>query len=263
MIDIGLVALTIFAYLVAAAWQLRFAPQNRGRLSKRSALLGVIAVLSHATVLGTQVSSQTSSALSLVDASSLAFLMTNIATLALLALRPLQTLLIGLFPLSALAVLIAAIGPDTVSPLALQPGTIIHIAGSLAANALLAMSAMQAIIVSIQDRRLRAHNNSGLTQWLPPLQKMERLLFELLLIGFLLLSFSIVSGFLFLEDMLAQHVAHKTVFTISAWLIYASLLWGHHYLGWRSRSAVKLTLIGFALILLAYYGSKLVLEWIL
>ena len=63
MIDIGLVALTIFAYLVAAAWQLRFAPQNRGRLSKRSALLGVIAVLSHATVLGTQVSSQTSSAL--------------------------------------------------------------------------------------------------------------------------------------------------------------------------------------------------------
>ena len=235
MIDIGLVALTIFAYLMAAAWQLRFAPQNRGRLSKRSALLGVIAVLSHATVLGTQVSSQTSSALSLVDASSLAFLMTNIATLALLALRPLQTLLIGLFPLSALAVLIAAIGPDTASAVALQPGTIIHIAGSLAANALLAMSAMQAIIVSIQDRRLRAHNNSGLTQWLPPLQKMERLLFELLLIGFLLLSFSIVSGFLFLEDMLAQHVAHKTVFTISAWLIYASLLWGHHYLGWRSR----------------------------
>ena len=171
MIDIGLVALTIFAYLMAAAWQLRFAPQNRGRLSKRSALLGVIAVLSHATVLGTQVSSQTSSALSLVDASSLAFLMTNIATLALLALRPLQTLLIVLFPLSALAVLIAAIGPDTVSPLALQPGTIIHIACSLAANALLAMAAMQAIIVSIQDRRLRAHNNLGLTQWLPPLTK--------------------------------------------------------------------------------------------
>jgi ABC-type uncharacterized transport system permease subunit len=153
--------------------------------------------------------------------------------------------------------------PSNLQANALASGVVIHIACSLSANALLAIAAMQAGLVALQDRQLRTHHNLGMTRWLPPLQKMERLLFELLWIGFAVLSLAIISGFVFLEDMLAQHVAHKTVFTISAWVVYASLLWGHYKLGWRSRTAVKLTLIGFSLILLAYFGSKFVLQWLL
>ena len=67
----------------------------------------------------------------------------------------------------------------------------------------------------------------------------------------------------FLEDMFAQHLVHKTVLSISAWWLFSILLWGHHKLGWRSQTATRLTLAGFAVLMLAYFGSKLVLEVIL
>ena len=92
---------------------------------------------------------------------------------------------------------------------------------------------------------------------------MEAMLFELLWIGLGLLSIAIASGALFIDDIFAQSLVHKTVLTIAAWLLFATLLWGHYRLGWRSKTAVRLTLAGFALLMLAFFGSKLVLELIL
>src|SRR5690625_6552585 len=63
--------------------------------------------------------------------------------------------------------------------------------------------------------------------------------------------------------MFAQHVAHKTVFSLAAWVIYVVLLWGRHRVGWRGYTAIRWTLAGFVLLMLAYFGSKLVLELIL
>lgn len=254
---------TAATYLFAAGHQLQYAPKHRGASSLPALISGCIAIILHAYLVFSAMTGHALVPLGFIEASSLAFLLTNIVAALLLLIRPLQTVLIGLFPLSALAVLASLLAPSKVATNTLEPGVVIHIACSLAANALLALAAMQAGLVAIQDRQLRTHHNLGITRWLPPLQKMERLLFELLWIGFALLSLAIISGFVFLEDMLAQHVAHKTVFTVCAWLIYASLLWGHNRLGWRSRTAVKLTVIGFLLILLAYFGSKFVLEWLL
>ncbi|MDX1733850.1 MAG: cytochrome c biogenesis protein CcsA, partial [Halioglobus sp.] len=89
------------------------------------------------------------------------------------------------------------------------------------------------------------------------------MLFELLWIGVSLLSIAIVSGFVFVEDIFAQDIAHKTILTIVAWLLFSSLLWGHYQLGWRAKTAVRLTLAGFIFLMLAFFGSKLVLELIL
>jgi ABC-type uncharacterized transport system permease subunit len=254
---------TASAYLLAAGYQLYYAPKHRGASSPLALGSGVIAIVLHGYLVFSVMLHHALAPLGFIEASSLAFFLTNVVAALLLVIRPLQTVLIGLFPLSALTVLISAIAPSDMQSTALAPGVVIHIACSLSANALLAIAAMQAGLVAIQDRQLRTHHNLGVTRWLPPLQKMERLLFELLWIGFAVLSLAIISGFVFLEDMLAQHVAHKTVFTISAWLVYASLLWGHHLQGWRSKTAVKLTLAGFFLILLAYFGSKFVLQWLL
>lgn len=104
---------------------------------------------------------------------------------------------------------------------------------------------------------------SGFIQLLPPLQTMETLLFEMIWAGLILLSISIVSGLIFLDNIFAQHLVHKSVLSISAWLTFAVLLWGRHQSGWRGITAIRGTLIGFALLLLAYFGSKLVLEIIL
>jgi ABC-type uncharacterized transport system permease subunit len=92
---------------------------------------------------------------------------------------------------------------------------------------------------------------------------MEAMLFELLWIGVALLTIAIVSGAVFVDDIFAQHLVHKTVLTIAAWLLFSTLLWGHYKLGWRSKTAVRFTLTGFALLMLAFFGSKLVLELIL
>jgi ABC-type uncharacterized transport system permease subunit len=79
----------------------------------------------------------------------------------------------------------------------------------------------------------------------------------------MLLTVSLLSGLVFVDDLFSQHLVHKTTLSIMAWLAFGLLLWGRWRYGWRGRSAVRLTLAGIVLLLLAYFGSKLVLEIIL
>ena len=92
---------------------------------------------------------------------------------------------------------------------------------------------------------------------------MESLLFEMISVGFVLLTLSLASGLFFLEQIFAQQLAHKTVLSILAWLVFATLLWGRFRWGWRGRKALAWTISGFISLLLAYFGSKAVLELIL
>ena len=140
---------------------------------------------------------------------------------------------------------------------------LLHISASLLAYAVLTLAAIQSGLLAIQDHQLRHRHTRGIIQILPPLQLMESMLFELLWIGVSLLTLSIVSGFVFVDDIFAQSLVHKTVLTIAAWLLFATLLWGHYRLGWRSQTAVRFTLAGFAVLMLAFFGSKLVLELVL
>ncbi|MEZ5570267.1 MAG: cytochrome c biogenesis protein CcsA [Halioglobus sp.] len=182
----------------------------------------------------------------------------------LLVRRPLQNLLVALFPLSALSVLVSTFAPDT-SPVDTQlgGGMLLHIGSSIFAYAVLTLAAAQSAVLALQDHQLKHRHTRGLVRILPPLQLMENMLFELLWIGVILLTIAIMSGILFIDDIFAQHLVHKTVLTMLAWLLFSTLLWGHYQLGWRSATAVRLTLLGFILLMLAFFGSKLVLELIL
>jgi ABC-type uncharacterized transport system permease subunit len=82
-------------------------------------------------------------------------------------------------------------------------------------------------------------------------------------VGFILLSLALVSGALFVQDLFAQHLVHKTVLSIVAWVVFAILLWGRQRFGWRGRTAIRWTLSGFFSLMLAYFGSKWVLEVVL
>jgi ABC-type uncharacterized transport system permease subunit len=92
---------------------------------------------------------------------------------------------------------------------------------------------------------------------------MEAMLFELLWGGVILLWLAIAAGFLFIDDLFAQQVAHKALFTLISALLFSALLAGHHLLGWRGVTAVRITVAAFALLLLGFFGSQLVLEIIL
>lgn len=227
-------------------------------------LLSILAVTVHGFSAIGALQSDDGINLGFFKVSSLIFWIINLAFLLGLLRRPLLNLLLILYPLSSIAVITSALAPGTTQAFdAFSTGMLIHIGSSVLAYAVLTIAACQAAAVAAQDYQLRHRHTRGLVQILPPLQLMESMLFELLWVGLILLTLAIGSGMVFLEDIFAQHLVHKTVLTIAAWVLFATLLWGHHQLGWRSQTAVRFTLSGFAVLMLGYFGSKLVLEIIL
>ena len=121
------------------------------------------------------------------------------------------------------------------------------------------------VLTSGFARSVSGHDAGPLLAGLPPLLAMESLLFRLIHIAFFLLSLTLASGILFSETLFGKPLSfnHKTLFAIISWLIFAALLVGRHMRGWRGRTALRWTLAGFAALLLAYVGSRFVLEVIL
>lgn len=188
--------------------------------------------------------------------------------LALLALlvnvyRPVQGIYLIAMPLAALELGLGVLGHDAAAQAApLSVAMQGHVLLSLLGYSVLSIAALQALLVAAQDRALRRHRR-GLLMALPSLQTMENMLFELIGIGMVLLTLAIGTGFLALSNLFAQHVAHKTVLSIMAWAVFAGLLAGRHWRGWRGRTAVKFTLAGFGLLLVGFVGSQAVIELLL
>lgn len=142
-------------------------------------------------------------------------------------------------------------------------GLQLHVAISILAYAVLAIAACQAILLAFQERALRRKRPERVPSVLFPLQVQESLMFQMIGLGFFLLSLSLMSGIVFVRDMFAQHLVHKTVLAIAAWVLFSVLLWGRWRYGWRGRTAIRWSLGGFLTLALAYFGSKIVLELIL
>ena len=178
--------------------------------------------------------------------------------------HPIEILGIVVMPVAAFA-MSADIATESVRllPPGSPGGLIFHVVASVIAYSILGLAALHAIVLSIQNSFLHKHQPGGLIRLLPPLKTMETLLFDTIIIGFACLSLSLLSGMVFLEDMFAQHLAHKTILSILAWLVFAVLLIGRWKVGWRGRTAIRWTLGGFISLMLAYFGSKFVLEVIL
>ena len=139
----------------------------------------------------------------------------------------------------------------------------LHAWCALLAYATLALASVLAILSLLQERALRQHRLRGWLRALPPLVALETLLFRTIAVGFALLTATLLSGVLFVEDLLAQHLAHKTVFSVLSWLAFGALLLGRRLQGWRGAKAVRWTLGAMVLLVLAFFGSNLVLELIL
>jgi ABC-type uncharacterized transport system permease subunit len=178
--------------------------------------------------------------------------------------KPVENLAIAVMPLTAIAVYLDN-RYQSVHFLTDQfSGELtIHIMVSMLAYSLFALASVQAILLAIQDHHLRQRHPGGFIRALPPLQTMESLLFEMIAVGFILLSLALLSGFAFLENMFEQRLAHKTVLSIIAWFVFGTLLWGRYSFGWRGQKALIWTLSGFVVLMLAYFGSKVVIELIL
>ncbi len=150
-----------------------------------------------------------------------------------------------------------------VAPEALDWRLQLHAWTALLAYATLALAALLAMMLWLQERALRRRNLHGWLRALPPLVELETLLFRTIKVGFVLLSATLLTGVLFVSDLLAQHLVHKTVLSVLSWLTFGALLLGRWRYGWRGAVAVRWTLAAMALLVLSFFGSKFVLELVL
>ncbi len=194
----------------------------------------------------------------------------TLAVYALSSLRqPLDALQALILPIAALAVLLPLWLPARTMHLTASPLFLLHIALSLLAYALFTIAALHAGMMALFEKRLHTHTMNRALSNLPPLLTLERLLFNIISIGFVLLTFALASGILFSEQVFGRPFSfthftqHKTVFALLSWLTYAGLLVGRKRYGWRGRTAITWSLTGFVMLILAYIGSKIVLQLLL
>lgn len=178
-------------------------------------------------------------------------------------LEGLQALII---PAAAVATLLPALLPSA-KPL---PNTELlafklHLVMSMVAYSLFTIASLHVLLMAMLERRLHTGALPAGLRRLPPLLTMEALLFRIIWAGFIMLTLTLVSGIFFSEEVFgkAARFNHKTVFGFVSWIVFAALLLGRHFRGWRGRIAVRWTLAGFLLLVLAYLGSKFVLEVLL
>lgn len=257
--------IAVVFYLAAATYQgLVLLGRLRPSAQTKFLLLGTVAVLAHGIAAVGTIYTPHGIDLGFFRVLSLIFWFICVIGIIGDLRRPLDNALALMFPPAAVAVVVSLLvrGPnDYLQPLTM--GVLAHIVLSILAYSVLSLSALQAMVLALQERELKHRHLSGVLNALPPLQTMEEILFELLWIGVILLTLAMITGGIYIENLFAQHLVHKTVFSIIAWLIFAGLLWGHHQLGWRGHTAVRWTLVGFSALVLAYFGTKLVLELIL
>lgn len=255
--------LTAVFYLLAALWVVLFLTGKAQAQSLLVRLLGFTAWIFHTLSLAGLINWQMLANLDFMLALSLAnWLICGI--ILLLSLKKPSLNLAGLaFPLAAFAVLGTHFYTSSQTEEYIQYDLLLHIVISLAAYSFFALASIQAVLFGLQNTQLKQRNFKGLVKVLPPLQSMERLLFEFIYLGQILLSLGILTGFIFLDNLFASGLLHKTLLSIAAWLIFGGLIAGRHFLGWRGQTAVKFTLGGSSLLLLAYFGSKFVLQFIL
>lgn len=169
-------------------------------------------------------------------------------------------------PVAAVASLMPAVLPST-RPL---PNTEllvfkVHLLIAMLSYSLFTIASLHVLLMALLERRLHDGSLPRALQGLPPLLAMETLLFRIIWAGFILLTATLATGVLYSEELFGQAARfnHKTLFGVLSWIIFAALLGGRHVYGWRGRVAVRWTLTGFLMLVLAYVGSKFVLEVIL
>jgi ABC-type uncharacterized transport system permease subunit len=185
---------------------------------------------------------------------------------------PVRGLMPILLPLAAVSVVLPPLFPGAaITPSHDSAALRIHLLVAMVAYSLLTLAALQGLLMASCDRHLHSPVPATgalperLLASMPPLMAMERLLFQLIGAGFVLLTGTVLSGIWFSEQLFGRafRFEHKTVFAIAAWLVFGGLLFGRRAFGWRGRVAVRWTLGGFVMLLLAYVGTRFVLEVIL
>lgn len=226
-------------------------------------LLGFLAICLHGLVLHEWIDMSVGQNLNFFNMFSLAVWLVSLFILVMIVIRPIEVLALLVYPIAALSILFVLVFPRTyIVHTAANSDTLFHIILSIFTFCVLCVAGLLAILLAIQDRLLRSKKFGQLISHVPPLEAMEFLLFQMIGLGFILLSVVLVTSIYFYHAILFQHIViiQKTIIVIAAWIVFAVLLTGRFMWGWRGRKAIYCTLGGVLLLFIAYFGSKFVLE---
>lgn len=267
MTTIGTIAIILYAIawlLLALRWRARFKQTEAPSPSKHYLWVWLVAASLHAAYLYSPLISEQHLSLDFISAASHVMWLAGQVLLITAITHRLESLNLFTLPFIAIALLAQVFLPLTEHSQRLPiNGLGVHILSALLAYSMLMIAAIQAIILAYQHIHLHNHKPNAFLRTLPALQDMDSLLFRFIKVGVLLLSITLVTGFIYLENFFGAHVAHKTVLSIIAWLVFSALLVGRWRYGWRGISATRWTLSGFGLLMLAFFGTKFVQEYLL
>ena len=257
----------IILYLATAAWlgyRFKVGEKTTTGNDFRLLLLCVPALFLHAIVLYQSINTDIGLNMGFYHALSLVGWVVTLFVVLTTIKKPTTNLVMIILPVTALALLLEyAMPSDRIISDSSNFGLELHIIFSIAAYSLLTIATLQAVILAIQDNQLRTKHPVTMMHILPPMETMEELLVQLLWLGFFMLSLGLATGLMFVQDIFAQHLVHKTVLSILSWFFFGLVLFGRWSWGWRGKHLVRWTLGGFALLMLGYFGSKFVLELVL
>jgi ABC-type uncharacterized transport system permease subunit len=255
-------AITLFLLYAASAWAMLRSAANP-RLSALAWAFALAAILAHSDAIVHMMRIDGPGSIGLLQALSL--LAWTLAALACFICIERQNRVLGAILLASAAFGAAVTGYGHTYAAESAPGVELtaHILLSMGAAALLFAAAVTALLLVFLDRRLHARRLADLPRVLPPLDALETVMFRLIGAGFVLLTLALLTGLVFVNNLFEQHLIHKTVLSIIAWVLFGILLFGRVRYGWRGRAAVRWALSGFGMLTLAYFGSKFVLETVL
>jgi len=254
--------IAIVGYLLALLIQSRFKPANSHHKTTQwmALAIAIIAVCAHSLAIWQNMVLPTGIDVNIINLLCLLAVLVVLFNALVNRKNEHELLELSTYPIAALTLILLAyvpIGQVLLGSMSRLAG--LHIVSSLTAYALLSICALLALQIAAQDAMLRQHKTHWLLQKVP-LTSLENLMFRLMFAGVLLLTLGLLSGIGFIDDWFAQHLVHKTILSLLAWLVFSLLLFGRWRLGWRGLFAVRLTLLGMLLLLLAYFGAKWVLE---
>lgn len=270
-ITIALALIAFVTYGVLAGYFWRAQARGAGETLSRGVFghLVLIPLTLHGYLLFQDIFSQGGFDLGILHAISLIIWLTLLVYWVARFFYPIGGLQALVLPLAAVAVLLPELFPSD-HPLTNTDlfAFKAHITAAMLAYSLFTIAMLHAVLISQVEKRLHHAAMPRVLRSLPPLLTMEALLFRMITIGFVLLTLTLASGVLFSEQIFGKawqlnHKMHKVVFGFVSWGVFAVLLWGHRFYGWRGRVAVHWTVSGFILLLLAYLGSKFVIEVLL
>lgn len=254
---------TILTYILLSLWQAFHVFKQIRCPSWLYSLISLLPLTGHGYLLYTWIEMKGGQNLQLVNMLALTPWWMGVLIFAVSFFRPLVSLTLISYPLSCIGIVIALFysGYHTeIIKTGNHLGMLLHILLSITAVSILLLAAIQSVLLWVQNYSVKHNPASSIHHLFPPIQSMEKFLFDILNVGLVVLFISLVSGFFYTNPALSMHLLPKTLLSVLAFIFIAVLLIGRRWAGWRGMLAVKWTLISVGLLLIAYFGTKGVIK---